>query len=92
MSDIEKDTSSGVEEEPAERSDQDRELAERLVEQAKDEGLDLVGPDGVLTGLTKRVLEAGLEAEMTEHLGYNKHASRGAMVRTPATAPDPRRW
>jgi putative transposase len=77
MSDIEKDTPSGVEEEPAERSDQDRELAERLVEQAKDEGLDLVGPDGVLTGLTKRVLEAGLEAEMTEHLGYDKHAVEG---------------
>ena len=38
MSDIEKDTPVGVEEEPAERSDQDRELAERLVEQAKDEG------------------------------------------------------
>ena len=42
MSDIEKDTPSGVEEEPAERSEQDRELAERLVEQAKDEGLDLL--------------------------------------------------
>ena len=36
-----------------------------------------VGPDGVLTGLTKRVLEAGLEAEMTEHLGYDKHAVEG---------------
>jgi putative transposase len=31
----------------------------------------------VLTGLTKRVLEAGLEAEMTEHLGYDKHAVEG---------------
>ena len=77
MSDIEKDAPSGVEEEPAERSDQDRELAEQLVEQAKDEGLDLVGPDGVLTGLTKRVLEAGLEAEITEHLGYEKHDPEG---------------
>ena len=31
----------------------------------------------MLTGLNKQVLEAGLEAEMSEHLGYNKHASEG---------------
>jgi hypothetical protein len=31
------------------------------VAEANEQGLDLVGPDGVLTGLTKRVLEAGLE-------------------------------
>ena len=62
---------------PRARSDQDRELAERLVAEANEQGLDLAGPDGVLTGLTKRVLETGLEAEMTEHLGYDKHAGRG---------------
>jgi putative transposase len=59
------------------RSDDDREVAERLVEQAREEGLDLVGPEGVLTGLTKRVLETGLEAELSEHLGYEKHAVEG---------------
>jgi putative transposase len=63
--------------EAIERSDRDREVAEELVEKAKAEGLDLVGPDGVLTGLTKQVLEAGLEAELTEHLGYDKHAVEG---------------
>jgi len=31
----------------------------------------------VLTGLTQRVLEAGLEADLTEHLGYDKHAPEG---------------
>ncbi|MQB02412.1 MAG: IS256 family transposase, partial [Actinobacteria bacterium] len=36
-----------------------------------------MGPDGVLTGLTKRVLETGLEAELTEHLGYEAHAPEG---------------
>ena len=79
MSDIEQDTPSGVKEEPPTRSDQDRdrELAERLVAEANEQGLDLVGPDGVLTDLTKRVLEAGLEAEMTENLGYDKHAVEG---------------
>lgn len=33
----------------------------------------MVGPDGLLNGLTKRVLETALEAEMTEHLGHEKH-------------------
>ena len=36
-------------------------------------GIELVGPDGLLSQLTKRVLETALEAEMTEHLGYDKH-------------------
>jgi putative transposase len=55
----------------------DRDLAEQLVEQARADGLSLDGPGGVLADLTKRVLEAGLEAEMTEHLGYEKHAVEG---------------
>jgi hypothetical protein len=62
---------------PRARYEQDRELAERLVAEASEKGLDLVGPDGVLTSLTKPVLEAGLEAELTEHLGYDKHAPEG---------------
>ena len=30
-----------------------------------------------MSGLTKNVLEAGLEAEMSEHLGYDKHEPAG---------------
>ena len=41
------------------------------------EGLELVGPGGLLTGLTKTVLETALEAEMTEHLGYEAHDATG---------------
>jgi putative transposase len=52
-------------------------LAAFLVEQARVEGVSLVGPGGLLADLTKRVLEAGLEAEMTEHLGYDKHDPQG---------------
>jgi putative transposase len=59
------------------RNEQDQQLAEQLVERAKTDGLDLVGPDGVLTGLTKTVLETGLEAELSEHLGYDKHDPEG---------------
>ena len=41
--------------------------------QGPEQGVDLIGPDGLLTGLTKTVLETALEAEMSEHLGYDKH-------------------
>jgi putative transposase len=47
------------------------------VEQARAEGVDLVGPGGLLGDLTKRVLEAGLEAEMTDHVGYERHDPAG---------------
>jgi len=36
------------------------------------EGLELLGPDGVLTELTSRIMNRALEAEMTEHLGYER--------------------
>jgi putative transposase len=54
--------------------DADRQLASELVERARAEGVELVGPGGLLAGLTKTVLETALEAELDEHLGYAKHA------------------
>ncbi|GAB3488396.1 hypothetical protein FB471_1425 [Amycolatopsis cihanbeyliensis] len=53
-----------------------RQLAERLLAQAREQGVDLVGPDGLLNRLTKNVLETALEAEMDEHLGYGRRALR----------------
>jgi putative transposase len=35
------------------------------------------GPGRLLNQITKRVLETALEAEMSEHLGYDKHAFAG---------------
>ena len=55
----------------------DEGLAQELVERARSEGVELVGPGGLLTGLTKTVLETALEAELDEHLGYPKHAVEG---------------
>jgi putative transposase len=52
-------------------------LAQELVAQARAAGVDLMGPDGLLTGLTKRVLETALEAEISEHLGYEAHDPAG---------------
>jgi transposase-like protein len=50
-----------------------QQLAQQLLAQAKEQGVELVGPDGLLNQLTKRVLETALEEEMSEHLGYDKH-------------------
>jgi hypothetical protein len=41
--------------------------------QARAEGVQLVGGGGLLTGLTKAVVETALEEEMSDHLGYDKH-------------------
>jgi transposase-like protein len=54
-----------------------QQLAQELVEQARVQGVELVGAGGVLTRLTKSVLETALEAEMTQHLGYDKHDPMG---------------
>ncbi|GAA1887528.1 IS256 family transposase [Asanoa iriomotensis] len=50
----------------------DVELVGRLVEQARAAGLQLTGDGGLLQQLTKRVLEAALDGEITDHLGYDK--------------------
>lgn len=47
-----------------------KELAERLLRQAKEQGVSLVGSGGLLSWLTKSVLETALEAELTEYLGH----------------------
>jgi putative transposase len=58
------------------------ELAAReLVRLAKERGLSLTGPDGLLKQFTKSVLETALNEEMTEHLGHEKNrapADRGS--------------
>ena len=52
-------------------------VAEELVRRAREQGLSLTGPDGLLKQLTKTVLETALNQEMTEHLGHDKHAPPG---------------
>jgi putative transposase len=48
-----------------------QQLAQQLVEKARAEGVDLVDPGGLLTGLTKTALETALDAEMFQQLGYD---------------------
>ncbi len=56
------------------------ELADQLLARAEAGGVELLGPDGLLSQVTKAVLERALAEEMTAHLGYEKHdpAGRGS--------------
>ena len=47
--------------------------ATELVRLAKEQGLSLTGPDGLLKQFQKSVIETALAEEMTEHLGHAKH-------------------
>jgi putative transposase len=47
--------------------------AEELVARAREQGLPLTGPEGLLKQLTTQVLETALDQELTEHLGHEKH-------------------
>jgi putative transposase len=58
---------------PAQES-AEQQAAQELVRMAREQGLSLTGPDGLLKQPTKTVLETALNEEMTEHLGYEKHA------------------
>ena len=55
----------------------DRATVAELVRTARARGVALTGPDGLLKYLTKQVIEAALDEEMSEHLGYDKHAPQG---------------
>lgn len=65
----------------ATRSDPDRGSVEaqvaRVIEQAQAEGLQLTGAGGLLADMIKQAVEAALQAEMSDHLGYDKHAAEG---------------
>src|ERR1700722_12250303 len=62
---------------PARRPLVDDELADQLLGKAQAEGAELLGPDGLLSQVTKALLERALAEEMTGHLGYEKHDPGG---------------
>jgi type III secretion system FlhB-like substrate exporter len=49
-----------AQEEPAAPALDEQGVAEQLVAQAREKGIELVGPNGLLSQLTKRVLETAL--------------------------------
>ena len=55
----------------------DEQLLRQLSDRARSEGLMLTGEGGLLTRLTKLVVEASLEGELDDHLGYGRHDPAG---------------
>ncbi len=55
----------------------ERAAVRELVKAARARGEELTGPKGLLATITKTVLESALEEEMSEHVGYDKHAVEG---------------
>ncbi|ORC17851.1 transposase [Rothia nasimurium] len=51
----------------------EHQLAQNLITQAKEQGLDL-SSDTLLKTLTQDIIQAALDEELTDHLGYPKHA------------------
>lgn len=56
------------------------EVRERLSDELIDELLagprseeEIVGPGGLLADLTRRLVERAMDAELTDHLGYESH-------------------
>nr|WP_307803876.1 hypothetical protein [Micromonospora echinofusca] len=63
------------------------EFAQQLVERAKADGVSLVGPGGLLVGITRTVLESALDAELDAHLdetGVDEATGRRTNVRNGA--------
>ena len=50
-----------------------REVIAQMVPQAKDAGIALTGPDGLLKALTAQVVGAALDEDLNEHLGCDEH-------------------
>ncbi|MBW3576364.1 MAG: IS256 family transposase [Actinobacteria bacterium] len=47
------------------------------MDRVDEDELELLGPDGILTELTSKILERALDVELTDHLGYERGDSSG---------------
>jgi putative transposase len=56
--------------------------AAAMVAEARQRGLELTGPNGLLKLFTKNVLETALNEEMTEHLGHDKNQAEAGREST----------
>ncbi len=54
----------------------DNELIDSLLKNYK-KPEDLIGENGLLKQLTKQLLERAMAAELTDHVGYEKHDAEG---------------
>jgi putative transposase len=65
------------------------ELIDALMAKVDTEGLELLGPDGVLSEITSRVMNRALDVELTDHVGYERGdpAGRGSGNSRNGTSP-----
>ncbi|MBE5504024.1 hypothetical protein E3G54_001319 [Mycobacteroides abscessus] len=75
---------------PDSREVDELEVARELVRQAREAGVSLTGPGGLLKAMTKTVIETALDEELSEHLGYDRHDPAGYGSGNSATEPGPR--
>jgi transposase-like protein len=64
----------------ARRKSKEKDVIDQLLDNIDFRGLtqdEVVGQDGLIKELTGRILERALEAEMTQHLGYEKNSTSG---------------
>ena len=58
----------------------EKDILDQILDTINFKGLtqdEVVGQDGLIKQLTGRILQRALEAEMTEHLGYEKNSNDG---------------
>ena len=77
MQNMDSGLSATIEKTTVKPRDAERAAIREMVKSAKARGEDITGPDGLLKLFTKTVLETALDEEMTDHLGYEKHAVEG---------------
>ena len=62
------------------KQEKEKDIIDQLLDNIDFRGLtqdEVVGQDGLIKQLTGRILQRALEAEMTEHLGYEKNSNTG---------------
>src|SRR5215469_13168307 len=62
------------------KKEKEKDIIDQLLDNIDFRGLtqdEVVGQDGLIKQLTGRILQRALEAEMTEHLGYEKNSNTG---------------
>ena len=62
------------------KKEKEKDILDQLLDNINFKGLtqdEVVGQDGLIKQLTGRILQRALEAEMTEHLGYEKNSNAG---------------
>ena len=74
---------------PSDRRISDELIDELLAGASTEE--EIAGPGGILAQLTKRLVERAMEAELTEHVGYEPHREPPGGAGNRATAPVRRR-